>query len=368
MSTSTALHEKRIVNIKSARDIVERAQAAGRELTSSETDQVTACLSSVKTIDKQIAGKALVDSVVGLTNVEDTHGPTASGSLFSDTDKAGIIHAAKSRTAYRADLNVKAAITTGALLPTSGTYVEGGLHPTQFPIATLFQQQAADGPSVRYYRTTAGTAAVVAEGALKPDAGISFAAVDVLLSKLAARAEFSTEMAEDAPYLLAFLQSELMAALIAAENALILTTFAATSGVLTATGAGTTIVDMIADAISAQESVSGSTPSAILAAPSVVATIRKSKATTSGVYNVDILSTAPTMLHGVRIVSSPAVPSDNVWVVVGSGVTLYRRGGAHLEIGTSADNFATNTRTVIGEERLAVAVTRPTALSKLVLT
>ena len=66
-------------------------------------------------------------------------------------------------------------------------------------------------------------------------------------------------MQEDAPFLLATLQQELVAAVIAAQNKLVIDTFAATSGVLTATGVGATVIDMIADAISAQESISGTT-------------------------------------------------------------------------------------------------------------
>ena len=66
-------------------------------------------------------------------------GPTTGSSLFTEADAKGIAYAAKSRTSFRADLNVKAAITTGTLLPTSGTFTEGGLHPnSQFPLASLF--------------------------------------------------------------------------------------------------------------------------------------------------------------------------------------------------------------------------------------
>lgn len=353
--------------IQSAKSIVDGAIAARRELTPSENREVASALEQAKTFREQ-RGKALVDSVMNLGTSEDT-GPTTGSSLFTEADAKGIAYAAKSRTSFRADLNVKAAITTGTLLPTSGTFTEGGLHPnSQFPLASLFMQAPADGPSVRYYRTTAGTAAVVAEGALKPDAGVSFAAVDLVLSKLACTAQYTTEMSEDAPFLLKFLEQELVAAIIAAENALVVSTFTATSGILTATGVAATIIDMIADAVAAQEAISGTTPAAILAAPSVIATIRKSKASTSGVYNTDVLSSGPTMLHGVRLVSSPVIPAANVWVVCTNGTTIYRRGGATVEFGTNADDFVKNTRTAVAEERLGVAVTRPSSLSKLTLT
>ena len=97
---------------------------------------------------------------------------------------------------------MKAALTSGNLLPTSGTFVQAGLHPnSQFPLASLFANEAASGPVVRYYRATSGTAAIVAEGAAKPDAGISFRAVDLTLSKIAGLAQYTDEMEADAAFL-----------------------------------------------------------------------------------------------------------------------------------------------------------------------
>jgi hypothetical protein len=49
-------------------------------------------------------------------------------------------------------------------------------------------------------------------------------------------------------------------------------------------------------------------------------------------------------------------------------VTIFRRGGVTLELGHNDTDWATNTQTARCEERLAVAVTRPSSLTKLVLT
>jgi HK97 family phage major capsid protein len=127
----------------------------------------------------------------------------------------------------------------------------------------------------RYYRMGSGRAAVVAEGALKPDAGVTITPVDLTLEKIAALAQFSDEMGEDAPFLVDHLTQELAAAVAQAENARIVATFGSTSGILTQAGTSATVVDAIADAISGQEAVSGLTPNAVIAAPSVVAAIRK---------------------------------------------------------------------------------------------
>jgi HK97 family phage major capsid protein len=318
MSTTTynadrmaALKAERSTVLANCKNLLARVKAAGRDLDQAEVAACESGHSRIAAIDTELAaqGKPMVAAVMSLTSSDDFDHEGRPRSIFSDEAKAGIMHAVKSRTAFRTDLHMKAAMTTGGLLPTIGTNVEGGLHPnSQFPLASLFPSQPADGPSVRYYRTTAGTAAVVAESALKPSAGVVFTAVDLLLTKLACIAQFSDEMQEDAPFLLKYLAQELTSAVLAAENALIVSTFVATSGVLTDTAAAAAVVDLVAAGLGAQEAVSGVTPSAIIANPVTIATIRQSKASTSGVYNLDPLSSSPSMLHGVRLVARQPWP------------------------------------------------------------
>ena len=273
----------------------------------------------------------------------------------------------KTRTAYRTNVDVKALLTTGAMLPTTGEMVQPGLHPSAYPLSGLFQQAPADGPVQRYYRMTSGTAAVVAEGALKPDWGGQPTPVDLPLEKLACLAQFSDEMGDDAPFLVDHLTQELSAAVAQAENTRIVATFAATSGILTGTGTNATVVDSIADAIAGQEAISGLTPSAVIAAPSVVAAIRKTKASTSGTYVLDPTAAGPSSIFGVPVISTPATSATIVWVVEASGVVIYRRGGLAVDIGTNADDFAHNVKTARAEERIGTAVMRPSALTKITL-
>jgi hypothetical protein len=86
------------------------------------------------------------------------------------------------------------------------------------------------------------------------------------------------------------------------------------------------------------------------------------------VYNVDILSTSPTMLHGVRLISSPATVAGTAWMVSTSGITIYRRGPVSVEVGLDGTDWSHNTHTMIAEERVGVAAMRPNALYKLTLT
>ena len=359
-------NNERSTILSTARAIVAKAQADHRDLTDAEQGDVEAAIAKVNQLDQQGKSGDLVRRVMAMAGPPND--PERASGLFTEDAKAGIIHAAKTRTTYRTTVDAKAALTSGSLVPTSGTGVEPGLYPTgAFPLSSLFVQQPADGPVIRYYRMTAGTAAVVAEGAAKPDAGVAITAVDLTLEKLACVAQFSDEMAEDAPYLVTYLQAELQASVATSENARILNTFNTTSGVLTGAGATTAVVDVIADAIAAAEAFSGKTPTAVVAHPTVVSAIRKSKASTAGSYMVDPTAPGPSTIHGVPLVSTAATAAATAWVVEASGVTIFRRGPLTVEIGTNTDDWVKNLRTMRAEERVGAAVTRPSSLTKLTL-
>jgi HK97 family phage major capsid protein len=366
MSTRTL---ERKNNLAAARAVVDTAMAESRPLTPAEAAQVQAQIERVKELDAQAKSSELARRVLamGANQPVDDDGAPITGP-FSAEAKAGIIHAAKTRTNYRTQVDAKAALTTNTMLPPSGTTGVPGLYAGgAFPLSSLFTQEQAEGPVVRYYRMGAGTAGVVAEGAPKPDAGVSITSVDLALEKLACTAQFSDEMADDAPYLVNYLAAELQAAVATAENARILNTFGSTSGILTASGATADAPDVIADAIAGQEAISGKTPTAVVANPSVIAAIRKSKASTSGTYVLDVTAPGPSTLHGVPLISTPATAAGTAWVIEASGVTIYRRGQLSVEIGTNADNWITNTRTMRAEERVAAAVRRPSCLTKITL-
>jgi HK97 family phage major capsid protein len=364
---STNLHAKRTAALKVARDIVEGAKAANRDLTPDENTAVAAKMTEVENLDKQIKGRNLVNSVYGLGTAEDQPYDGARSSIFSESAAADLVSAVKSKGLFRTEVSTKAALSN-TLLPPTGRGVEPGLYPNTFPLATLFRTEQAPGPAIRYYVLGGATAEVVPEFGLKPDAGLTITPRDVLLTKVATTVRFSDEFAEDASFLLAYLEQELTAAVVTKENAEILAAFASTSGVLTRTGATDTTIDVVADAIAGQEGLNGATPTAVVVNPTVLATIRKAKAGGGGDYFVDPLSGSLTTIHGVRVVSTPATPPGTAWVVGGPGVVIYRRGQITAEISWAADDFLTNQRTLRVEERFATAVVRPSMLTRLTLT
>ena len=200
---------ERRTTLANARAIVDRAKAADRELTTAESDQVEAAITQVQDLDRRTKSGDLARRVMPLGGVDRETDPGSPG-LFTEDAKAGIVYAAKTGIAYRTTVEAKAALTTGTMLPTAGQGVQPGTYPGGvFPLSSLFRQEQAPGPTIRYYRMGAGTAAVVAEGVLKPDAGVTITPVDLSLEKLACLSQFSTEMAEDAPFLVSYLQAEL---------------------------------------------------------------------------------------------------------------------------------------------------------------
>lgn len=362
-----ALRTERQAKMDASKAIVSAAQSAGRDLTPSEAKTVDESITRVKAIDAELVeqSKAMVKSVLSLGTAEDFNG---SGSkVFSESVGRDLVTAVKSKGMFRTEVSTKAALVA-TVLPTSGTHVEPGLFPNAFPLASLFRSEPTDSPSIRYYRLGGATAGVVAEGGTKPDSGVTITPVDVLLEKIATTVRFSDEFSDDAAFLLSYLERELASAVITKENAEILATFAATSGVLTGTGTTATAIDVIADAIAGQEALNGSPPSAVVVHPTVLATVRKAKASTGGDYFIDPLTGVLTTIHGTRLVSTPATAAGTAWVVNGAGVVIYRRGGITAEIGWNADDWQTNQRTMRVEERFATAVVRPSMLTKLTLT
>lgn len=368
MPTLQQMRDERVTLLQDATKVVDGAKGARRELTPTEQQQVTDLLSRVDKVDAQIKGKKLADSVMRLGSAEDDPDhPHHAGGLFAERAAKDLVTAVKTRSSYRTEVPVKSALSN-TVLPTSGQGVEAGLYPNAFPLSTLFRSQEAPGPSIRYYRLGDATADVVAEFGTKPDSGVTIQPVDLVLTKIATTVRFSDEFAEDAGFLLDYLERELTAAVVSKENAEVLATFNATSGVLTGTGAAGTVIDLLADAVAGQEALNGASPTAVVVNPTVLATIRKAKASTGGDYFVDPLSGMVTTLHGVRVVSTPATAAGTAWVVNGAGVVIYRKGGITAEIGTNADDWITNQRTMRIEERFATAVVRPSMLTKVTLT
>jgi hypothetical protein len=157
-----ALAGERKTTLANCKSIVARAKDEGRELTDAETAAVEAGMARIKANEpeEKALARAAVDAAMKLGTADQDPEVAGSTGFFTPEAKEGVLRAIKSRTSFRAELPAKAAVASGALLPTSGTLVQEGLHPNaQFPLASLFRNVPAEGPVQRYYRMGAGTAA-----------------------------------------------------------------------------------------------------------------------------------------------------------------------------------------------------------------
>jgi HK97 family phage major capsid protein len=356
-----------------ARRIVDGAKAAGdRDLTEYEEQQVQTDLETVRLLDRQIQGRSMVNKVKGLYRDEDWTGDgSPKPQLFDDRAREGFLHAIKSKSIYRATIDragmqTKATILEGSLVPPAGDVVAPPLYPNISipPLTDLMRTVAVGVPTVRFYRVGAGVASVTAEGATKPDSGISATAVDVPLTKIAATLSLSDELSDDAPFLLAQFQQALVNAVVSAENTGVITALSGTSGILATPGAAASIIDLLADAIAGMQAV-GTQPSAILVNPSTLATIRKAKASGSGEYlAVDPLAAGPTSVHGLPCYAVNATGANTAWVIDGTGLTYFRRNEVTFELGWANDDWVRNVRTARAETRGICAVLQPLAVTK----
>lgn len=305
-------------------------------------------------------------SVAGLEGLDPDELPT-DGQLFSETQKSQLVSRIRSKGNF--STLVKAPTLGGSLLPTLGSNVS--LAPNSLggmALSELFEQAVAEGPTVRVYKMSTGSAAVVAEGALKPDAGVVTTAVDTALKKIAATFQISDELVEDAPFLIASIQRQVTLAVLVRENIELVSALSGASGAITSTGTKAAAIDVLAAAIGTAEGVNGVTPSAILMAPADVTVVRQAKASTGGSYYVDPLLGGPTTLHGVPLISTPAVPSGTAYLVTNGAGLFYRRGALRVESGFSGDDFSMNLVTVRVEERVLPVVVRGELVSKITLT
>jgi len=370
------LTEQRKQLLGKAQAVVDRAKSTGRDFTASEETEVQGVFSDIQSLDVKIqAAKKSDDLMAQIAGLGSGSGedddPASAGLQFTAEQKAGLVHAFRTKGAYATQVRRKAPTTVGTLLPASGIGVAA--QPTPGGVVELrglFTQQQADGPTVRYYTMTSGTAAVVAEGALKPDAGIVTTPVDRALTKLANTFKVSDELGEDAPYLARSIQDQAMRALFSAENTHIIGALNAASGIMVATGTQAAALDALAAAIGAAESANGATPRAVVASPVDVAKLRQLKAATAGSYLLgDPLGSAPSAVWGVPLVSSPSATAGQLWLLGDGAGVFYSRGtGVRVEVGYEMDDFTKNLVTTRVEERVLCAITAPTRVTKLTLT
>lgn len=124
---------------------------------------------------------------------------------------------------------------------------------------------------------------------------------------------------------------------------------------------------MFADQIAAQTALHGVVPSAIVVAPSVLSSLRKARGAPAGKYLIDPLSAAPSSVHGVVLIRSASTPAVTAWVITGRAATMFRRGPVSVEVDLSGDDWVGSQTHLRCEERVVLAVQRPSMFSKVTI-
>ena len=266
--------------------------------------------------------------------------------------------------------------------------VTGYRRPT---VTSLFGQGTLTGSAITYFVEGAKTGdfTTVAESGAKPQLNYANPTpVTEALSKIAGFIKVSDEMIEDLDFLVSEINGRLLYDLSLVEEAQVLSgdgTSPNLTGLLNRSGIQTETVSAAGDeadalfrAITKVSTATGLTADGILISPADYQKLRLSKDSNgqyfgggffSGQYGQGGVQEQPP-LWGLRTVVSPAVSVGTA--VVGAftqGATVYRKGGVRVESTNShASDFTSNLVTIRAEERLALAVRKPSAFVKVTLT
>ena len=301
-------------------------------------------------------------------------------SLRLSADDAGhLFEAAKSGQALRID--TKAVATSATLGGAPVHYVAGMVSFLREPtrVANLMPTVAADASTIDYYVLAGGTAAAaVSEGGAKPESTVTASLKSLPMSKVAHWAQATSEALADFPSFMQVLESDLVAGLILAESNQILNGSGVAPnmlGILNASGILTQVTVAATDPLIALSTAittlrTGSSfiadPTAIVMHPADLNKIRTLKASGSGQFIAgNPFEAGPSTVWGIPVTTTTAIAVGTALVADFNALgAVYVREGINLQVDPYSQMTSNITR-IVCEERLAVAVVRPTAALKL---
>lgn len=242
--------------------------------------------------------------------------------------------------------------------------------PTRTAVADYFTNATITGNAITYFMQGAyeGTPAVTAEGAKKPQNSTSFEGITLPLSKLAAYIKETDEILYDEPFLASEVQNALIYQIGKVENSTVISSIANTSGIGAAeydTTADETLADGVLAAILGIKADSAYDASVVFVNPSDLYKLMSAKdqngqyigggyftgAYGNGQYNM------PTSIWGVPVFASSNIAAGEALVAAREAVKIWKKGGIDVRLfEQNEDDAIYNRVTLVGEERLAVAV------------
>lgn len=246
------------------------------------------------------------------------------------------------------------------------------------------------GSSITYYveKAIEGAPASVAENARKPQIHhLGWDPVTETLKKIAGFIKVSSEMLEDAAFLVSEIETRLLAELALAEEVLLLSGNGTgtnplgllnRSGLQTETAAGDDdVIEAIFRATQKVTLATGLVADGVAMNPADYQKVRLAKDANgqylaggpfTGQYGNGSLDDA-TRIWGVPIIVTPAIAAGTILVGASQAATVYSKGSFTLAgTNTNEDDFVNNRVTILAEKRVALAVRRPLAFVKITVT
>lgn len=388
-----------------ARAVAEKAQGEERSLTADELAEVTAFVAEIKAFDEQIKSQmdtqALLDSIGSMPEIEKKEADGTDITLGRHFVKSALddLNLMKGKRGmnivlpeFKAATDTHLTTTTGnqIILPEYDLSIVKGKRLRPF-LADWLGAGTMSGNTLVYFTEKAaieGAVTSVAEGAKKPQLHFpDYDPVTETLKKIAGYIKISDEMTEDAAFLVSEIEGRLLYQLqLAEEDQLLNGSGTGTnvrgllnrSGLQTETAAGDAdLFDAIFRAMTKVETATDLVADGIAINPIDYQKLRLTK-DANGQYiaggpfqgqygNGEIMENPP--IWGKRTIVTPALAQGTVLVGAGKlGATVYRKGGLTLQAtNTNEDDFVNNKITILGEERIGLAVRRPSAFVKVTI-
>ena len=244
--------------------------------------------------------------------------------------------------------------------------IQGNFTPTT--LRQVIPTITVSSNAVNHIRENAWTnnAREVTQAAAKPESSLTFTTKNFVIETVAHWLKITEQLAADAPAVVDYVNRRLrhgLAAKIEAQIVLGDGTSPHLSG-LTDSGnytayslaaSGDTIHDAASKAKYAMWAATGESPDTVVVNPADWGAEERTREGASGMYLFGGLTMA-----GMQVVLSNSVSAGNIIVMnVNQGVAIFERRGATVEIGRTGSDFTSNLLTIRAEERLALAVLRP---------
>lgn len=282
---------------------------------------------------------------------------------------------------YRGELGelaVKTLITSADMTPQADRLTQVVGFPTETASTTdLMLSGTTSKQKIEWFEETTFTnsAAETAEGAAKPESALDFTLVESNVRKIATWIPVTDEMLEDQAFFESFLR-ERLGYMVKAREELQLLRGDGTSqnllglynqtGVQTVTGYGLSTLDSIYKAMTEIRTDAFAEPTAMVVHPQDWFDIRTSKDQNGNYLLGPATSEGPQRVWGLDVrVTTNAIQNTGLVGAFKPHAQIFRRSGIAIAISTeNEDYFIKNKLAVRAEERLALAVYRPSAFCK----